>query len=81
MKKKVNNDFWQDERFVRNRLLSDEESTAYWEAYLKEHPDKQEFYEEACHDFEKIQLNNYSLSEEKQKELLDKVYRLSLIHI
>ena len=41
MKKKVNNDFWQDERFVRNRLLSDEESTAYWEAYLKEHTDKQ----------------------------------------
>ena len=75
MKKKVKNDFWQDERFVRNRLLSDEESTAYWEAYLKEHPDKQELYEEACHDFEKIQLNNYSLSEEKQKELLDKVYR------
>lgn len=75
MKKKVNNDFWQDELFVRNRLLSDEESTAYWEAYLKEHPDKQELYEEACHDFEKIQLNNYSLSGEKQKELLDKVYR------
>ena len=75
MKKKVKNDFWQDERFVRNRLLSDEESTAYWEAYLKEHPDKQELYKEACHDFEKIQLNNYSLSGEKQKELLDKVYR------
>ena len=75
MKKKVNNDFWQDERFVRNRLLSDEESTAYWETYLKEYPDNQELYEEACHDFEKIQLNNYSLSEEKQKELLDKVYR------
>lgn len=75
MKKKVKNDFWQDERFVRNRLLLDEESTAYWEAYLKEHPDKQELYEEACHDFEKIQLNNYSLSGEKQKELLDKVYR------
>lgn len=75
MKKEVNNEFWQDERFIRDRLLSDEESAAYWEIYLKEHPDKQALFEETCHDFEKIQLNNYSLSEEKQKELLDKVYR------
>lgn len=56
MKKEVNNEFWQDERFIRDRLLSDEESAVYWEIYLKEHPVKQALFEETCHDFEKIQF-------------------------
>ena len=56
MKKKVNNEFWQDERFIWNRLMSDEDYAAYWDTCLKEYPDKQEFFEGTCHYFEKIKI-------------------------
>ena len=75
MKKKINNEFWQDDRFIRDRLLPEEDSAAYWEAYLKEHPEKQVLFEDTCDDFNKIKLNNYSIAEGKKRELLDQIHK------
>lgn len=75
MKKKKNNELWQDDRFIRDRLLPEEDSAAYWEVYLKEHPEKRELFEETCHDFDKMKLNNYTIAEGKKRELLDQIHK------
>lgn len=74
MKKKKNNSFWEDENFIRDMLSADENTAGYWEQYLKEHPEKQEDFQQAREDFGKIKLNNYALPEETGKKLLNRVY-------
>lgn len=74
MKKKKNNSFWEDDKFIRDMLSADESTAGYWEQYLKEHPEKREDFQEAKEDFSKIRLNNYALSEETGKKLLNRIY-------
>lgn len=74
MKKENNNEFWQNDRFIRDMLSPDERSEAYWETFLKEHPEKQEEFEQSRLDFNKIKLNNYSLSKEKTNRLLNNIH-------
>lgn len=74
MKEKKNNEFWQNDQFIRDMLSSDDRSIEYWNQYLKEHPEKREVFEEACDDFKKIRLNNYSLSEKASKKILNSIH-------
>lgn len=75
MKKKGNNEFWQDDLFIRYMLASDEVSAEYWNRYLKDHPEEREAFEEARESFRNVKLNDYSLPEETCRNLLNDIHR------
>ena len=56
--------FISDEYFQSWILYPSAESTAFWNSFLKDHPEKKAEFEEACRILQTITQSNYSLSRE-----------------
>ena len=65
--------FLKNERFIEWKLLPTDETSHYWETYLKCNPDEEEIFRLAEKHFDNINLSSYELSDNK------KLYAIKLL--
>ncbi|GHU55253.1 anti-sigma factor [Bacteroidia bacterium] len=69
-----NKNFLLDNRFILWRLTGDKDMEAYWDAYLKNHPDSKDEFDNAICDFSRLKLNNSSLTDSEFLRLKERIY-------
>lgn len=68
-------DFLKDEKFLRWRLLGDEEDRLFWEGFLNEYPEREPVLREAVRLMEGIKLNSYVYTAAEKQELWQRIER------
>lgn len=69
------NDFLFDDDFIKWKLFPSDDINSFWETFISNHPEKKEAIDQAIKVFETIELNNYILSPEEKKDVLNKLVK------
>ena len=62
-------DFLKDEKFLRWRLLENEEDVLLWRTFIDKYPEKKETIKEAIEKFNLLKMNDYSLQGSEKKQI------------
>lgn len=65
--------FAADSFFLQWRIVGDKRSSCFWEAFVREHPDKEDEIRKAIRIVGTIQVNDYAFPSLEKKRLLDRI--------
>lgn len=74
MTERNHKDFLQEKDFIAWRLTGDPLLEASWRAYLEEHPEQKETFEQAIRQFSHLKLNTERLTLTEERSLLSRIY-------